>query len=201
MQGFASFAWAIITSVMLIFIELVLGLSGLDYYIVAIFLVLGFIVSLYVWRKNIQNKGKKKSLLLLFLFAIILLPTSLIGLFPFASNIIFGIIFILIIAAALSGWNLFPYIYKADIAEDEEKRTGELKAGLYDGFPSIILNIFQAFGPLVIGVVLSLPDITVGALTYSLGLVLWGPICSLILLVSYFFTKKYIQLDFDWEKK
>ncbi|MHA1473398.1 MAG: MFS transporter [Promethearchaeota archaeon] len=156
MQGFASFAWSIITTVMLTFVDSVLGLGTLEYYIVAIFLVLGFVVSLYIWRRNIQNKGKKKSLLLLFLFAIILLPTSLIGLFPFASNIIFGIIFILIIAAALSGWNLFPYIYKADIAEDEEKRTGELKAGLYDGFPSIILNIFQAFGPLIIGVVLSL---------------------------------------------
>lgn len=201
MQGFASFAWAIITSVMLIFIELVLGLSGLDYYIVAIFLVLGFIVSLYVWRKNIQNKGKKKSLLLLFLFAIILLPTSLIGLLPFASNIIFGIIFILIIGASLAGWGLFPYIYRADLAEEEEKRSGELKAGLYDGFPSIILNIFQAFGPLIVGAILALPEITVGTLTYSFGLVLWGPICSVILIISYFFTKKYIQLDFEWEKE
>ena len=201
MQGFASFAWSIITTVMLTFIDSVLGLSTLEYYIVAIILVLGFIVSLSIWRKQIQKKGKKKSLLLLFLFAIILLPTSLIGLIPFATNIAFGIIFILIIAVALSGWALFPYIYKADMAEDEEKRTGELKAGLYDGFPSIILNIFQAFGPMVIGLVLSLPMITVGALTYSFGLVLWGPICSLILIVAYFFTKKYIQLDFDWEKK
>ncbi len=201
MQGFASFAWAIIASVMLTFIELVLGLGTLEYYIVALFLVLGFIVSLYVWRKNIQNKGKKKSLLLLFLFAIILLPTSLIGLLPFASNIIFGIIFILIIAASLAGWGLFPYIYRADLAEEEERRSGELKAGLYDGFPSIILNIFQAFGPLIVGAILSLPEITVGALTYSFGLVIWGPICSVILIISYFFTKKYIQLDFEWEKE
>jgi GPH family glycoside/pentoside/hexuronide:cation symporter len=201
MQGFTGFAWSIITTVMLTFIDSVLGLSTLEYYIVAIFLVLGFIVSLYVWRKNIQNKGKKKSLLLLFLFAIILLPTSLIGLLPFASNIVFGIIFILIIAAALAGWGLFPYIFKADLAEDEEKRTGELKAGLYDGFPSIILNIFQAFGPLVIGLVLSLPEIMVGSLTYSIGLVIWGPLCSVIFIASYFFTKKYVQLDFEWEKE
>lgn len=200
MQGFASFAWSIITAVMLTFIDAVLGLSGLEYYLVAGFLVLGFIASLYIWRKNIQNKGKKKSLLLLFLFAIILLPTSLIGLIPFASNIIFGIFFILIIASSLAGWALFPYIYKADLAEDEEKRTGELKAGLYDGFPSIILNLFQAFGPLIIGTVLALPDITVGALTYSLGLVLWGPICSLILIVAYIFTKKFVELDFEWER-
>lgn len=201
MQGIASFAWSIITTVMLTFIQTVLGLGTVEYYIVAVSLVIGFVVSLYVWRKRIQNKGKKKSLLSLLLFAMLLLPTTLIGLIPFASNIIFGIIFILIIAAALAGWNLFPYIYKADLAEDDEKRSGELKAGIYEGFPSIVLNIFQAFGPLIIGVILSLRDITVGTLTYSLGLVLWGPICSVILLVAYYFTKKFVKLDFDWEKE
>ncbi|MFX1405857.1 MAG: MFS transporter, partial [Promethearchaeota archaeon] len=145
--------------------------------------------------------GKKRALLLLFLFAIILLPTSLLGLFTFASNIIFAIIFILIIAAALAGWNLFPYIYYADLAEDDQRRTGDLKAGIYTGFPSILLNIFQAFGPLIVGAVLSLPEITVGTLTYSIGLVLWGPICSVILLITYFYTRKFVTLDFDWERK
>lgn len=201
MQGFASFAWSIITTVMLSFIELVLGLSGFEYYIVTIFLVIGFIVTLIFWRKQIQSRGKKKALLTLFLFAIILLPTSLIGLLPIAANLIFGIIFILIIAAALAGWALFPYIYYADLAEDDEKRTGNLKAGIYAGFPSILLNIFQAFGPLIVGSILSLQEITVGSLTYSIGLVLWGPICSVILLLTYFYTRKFVTLDFDWEKK
>lgn len=201
MAGIASFAWSIITTVMLTFIELVLGLSGLIYYIVAVFLIIGFIAFLYVWRRLIQTKGKKQTLLYLYIFAIILLPTTLIGMIPLAANAIFGTIFILIIAAVLSGWGLFPYIYMADSAEDDEKQTGELKAGIYAGFPSILLNIFQAFGPLIIGIILSLQDITVGTLTYSFGLVLWGPICSLILIVAYIFTKKFVKLDFDWEKK
>ena len=201
MQGLASFAWAIITTVMLNFISVVLGLSGIEYYLVAVVLVIGFIVTLIFWRKQIQNRGKKKALLTLFLFAVVLLPTTLIGLLTFASNIIFGIIFILIIAAALAGWALFPYIYYADLAEDDEKRTGNLKAGIYTGFPSILLNIFQAFGPLIVGTILSLPDITVGLSTYSFGYVLWGPICSVILLIAYFYTKKFVTLDFKWEEK
>ena len=200
MQGLASFAWAIITTVMLNFISVVLGLSGIEYYLVAVVLVIGFIVTLIFWRKQIQNRGKKKALLTLFLFAVVLLPTTLIGLLTFASNIIFGIIFILIIAAALAGWALFPYIYYADLAEDDEKRTGNLKAGIYTGFPSILLNIFQAFGPLIIGTILSLPNITVGTSTYSFCYVLWGPICSLILLITFFYTKKFVKLDFEWEK-
>ena len=201
MQGVAGWAWSMVTNVMLTFVEKVLGLSTLQYYIIAGILMIGFVIFIYIWRRRIQKRGKKKSLLTLFLFAIILLPTSLIGLIPFASNFVFGLIFILIVAASISGWNLFPYIYKADIAEDEEKRSGELKAGLYDGFPSIILNIFQAIGVFLIGALLSLRNITVGGLTYSIGLVFWGPVCSGILIIAYLFTYWYVELDFDWEKK
>jgi Na+/melibiose symporter-like transporter len=201
MQGFASFAWSLVTTVMLTYVDSVLGLSTMEYYIVAVFLIIGFIFFIYIWRIIIQRRGKKRAILLLFLFAAILLPLSLVGLIPLATNIIFGIIFILIIAASYSGWSLFPYIYYADLAEDDEKRTGELKAGIYTGFNSIILNIFQALGPLIIGSILSLPNITVGSLSYSLGLVLWGPICTVILLLTYFYTKKFVTLDFDWEKK
>ncbi|MBY9019821.1 MAG: hypothetical protein KGD67_02105, partial [Candidatus Lokiarchaeota archaeon] len=106
------------------------------------------------------------------------------------------------VAIILGGWYLFPYIVYADIAEDDEKSTGNLKAGTYAGFPSLILNLFQAVGAIVIGSLFSLPNITVGTINpFSIGLALFGPICSVILIVAYFFTKKYVTLDFDWEKK
>jgi len=178
----------------------VLALGTMDYLIVAIFLLSGIFGFLYMWRKLLQKKGKKQTLLYIFLFAVISFPITLLGLIPMDSYLILGIFFILVIALSLAGWFLFPYIMYADLAEDDEKNTGELKAGIYVGFPSLILNIFQAVGLLVLGLITSLPDITVGALTYSIGLVLWGPLCSVILLVSYFYTKKYVKLDFDWEK-
>ncbi len=118
-----------------------------------------------------------------------------------SSYLILGIIFILGIAALLGGWYLFPYIIYADLAEDDEKSTGELKAGIYTGFPSIVLNIFQAGGIFLLGAILTLPSITTGSLTYSIGLILWGPICSLILICSWLYTKKFVTLDFEWEKK
>jgi len=118
------------------------------------------------------------------------------------SYLILGILFIAGVGAILGGWYLFPYIVYADVAEDDEKSTGDLKAGTYTGFPSIILNIFQAIGAIVIGLMFSLPSITVGSLDpYSIGLAFFGPICSVILLVSYFYTKKYVNLDFEWEKQ
>ena len=135
-------------------------------------------------------------------FAIVTLPLSILGLFSFATNIIFGIVFVILVAASLAGWYLFPYIIYADIAEDDEKKTGKLKAGIYTGFPAIILNIFQALSLLFTGWITSLPDVSnTPGNTFSLGLVLWGPICAVILIISLLYAKKFIHLDFEWEKQ
>jgi hypothetical protein len=96
---------------------------------------------------------------------------------------------------------LFPYIMYADIAEDDEKSSGDLRAGIYVGFPSIILNIFQAAGSLLLGSIMSLPNITVGTATFTMGLLVFGPICSGILLGSWLYTRKFVNLDFQWEGK
>ncbi len=201
MIGISSLAWSIITDVMLTFTTDVLDLGGTDFYIVAGFLIIGIFVFLYIWRKLISKKGKKQTLLYLFLFGVIFLLFTFIG-FIQIGGLVLGIIFIIGIAGLLGGWGLFPYIIYADLAEDDEKSTGELKAGTYAGYPALILNIFQAFGVFVLGVAIdALPNIAVGDLTYSLGLIVWGPICSLILLISYYFTKDKVRLDFDWEKK
>ena len=84
------------------------------------------------------------------------------------------------------------------MAEDDEKRTSELKAGIYAGFPSIALNLFQALGIRFLGEITSLPDITVGVQSFSIGYVIWGPICAVILILTYFYSKHFVKLDFDW---
>lgn len=202
MIGISSLAWSQISNVMLTYTQVVLDFGTTEYLLVAVSFIFGVLVFFYIWRKLIEKRGKKPTLLIIILFAIVFLPLTLVGLLPFAANLVFGLIFIIGIAAILGGWGLFPYIIYADLAEDDEKDTGNLKAGVYAGFPAIILNIFQAFGVFILGVAIeSLPDITVGSLTYSMGLILWGPICSIILIVAYLYTRKFIKLDFDWEKK
>ncbi|TXT66297.1 MAG: Major Facilitator Superfamily protein [Promethearchaeota archaeon] len=203
MVGISGLAWSMITSTMLKYTEDALNLGGLDYVIVALFLLIFIFIFLYLWRRSINKKGKKKTLLCIFLIAAAFLPITFISLIPMPSYLIFGIIFIIGIGAVLGGWFLFPYIVYADVAEDDQKRSGELKAGIYAGFPSIILNIFQAIGSLLIGAILSIPiyySPSVAVDSYSIGLILWGPIASLILLIAYFYTKKYVVLDFEWEK-
>ena len=200
MQGISGLGWSIISGVMLTYLEAVLSLGGLEYIIIALLFLLSIFVFLFLWRKQIERIGKKKTLLLVFLIAVVFLPITLLGLFEAIPNVILGAIFISGVGLILGGWYLFPYIMYADIAEDDEKSTGELKAGVYAGVPSIILNIFQAIGIFFLGFLLELPDVTVGTSTFSIGLVIWGPICSLILLVSYFYTRKFVELDFEWEK-
>jgi GPH family glycoside/pentoside/hexuronide:cation symporter len=205
MVGISGFGWSMITSVMLKYLEDVLNLSGNDYIIAAAALVLTIFIFLYLWRRTIQKSGKKKALLYIFIIAVVFLPISLLGLIPMSSYLVIGIVFIVGIGAILGGWFLFPYIVYADVAEDDEKSTGELKAGLYTGFPSIVLNLFQALGAFLIGSILSLPELlrhyVAEPYTFSIGLIIFGPIVSLILLISYLYTKKYVELDFEWEKK
>jgi len=195
MQGIASIAIIMTTSLMLVYISTVLQFDSTSYLIASIVFILGILFFLVLWRKLIEKLGRKRSLLYIFLTAIIFLPFTLFGLLPMGSTFIFGIIFILGITGCMGGWFLFSGIIYADIAEDDEKSTGELKAGIYKGFPSIVLNLFQALGLFIMGMILELPSM--GTLPYSIGYVVWGPICSLILIGAYFFTRKFIKLDFE----
>lgn len=200
MIGISSLAWSILSDALLAYNQSALYLGDLQFYIVAGVLLIGIFVFLFIWRRLIEKKGKKHALLYIFLFAIIFLPVSLLVLIEPLPRIIIAIIFVLVGTGVLGGWFLFPYIIYADVAEDDEKKTGQLKAGAYTGFNSIILNLFQAFGVFVLGTVIEiLPIITLAGNPVALGLVVFGPICSVILLVSYFYTRRYVTLDFKWE--
>lgn len=200
MIGISSLGWSILTNAILAYNQKVLYLSGIDFYIIAAVLLIGIFTFLFIWRRLIEKKGKKQTLLYIFIFAGIFLPVSLLALIEAIPRLVIGIIFVILATGVLGGWFLFPYIIYADVAEDDEKKTGQLKAGVYAGFNSIILNAFQAFGVFVLGVAIeSLPEITLGGNPAALGLILFGPICSVILLISYIYTEKYVTLDFKWE--
>ena len=202
MIGISSLAWSILNNALLAYTQGALFLSGLDFYVIAGFLLIGIFSFLYLWRRVLEKRGKKNTLLIIFLFAVITLPISLLALVDAFPRLLLGIIFIIIGTGSLGGWYLFPYIIYADIAQDDEQKTGQLKAGIYAGFNSIILNLFQAFGVFGLGVAIeSLPLITLTGGSVALGLILFGPISSAILLIAFFYTKKYVKLDFEWEKK
>ncbi len=199
MQGLASIAWVILSTVMLKFLTDVLFLNTTQYIIMAGSLIIGMVVFLVVWKHFIGKLGKKQSILYVFISGVIFCPISLFGLIDMQNPLLFAVIFILGVACVLGGWYLFPYIIYADLAEDDCRTTKTMKAGTYVGFPSIVLNLFQAAGTAILGLILKLPDITVGSKIFSLGMVVWGPVCALVLLGVIFYTKSFVKLDFEWE--
>ena len=200
LQGIAFLAIGMITPSLIGFATIVLKIEGTEFYLTAVSLLVGIMGFLFLWKKLIDKKGKKKTFLIILLTGIIVLPLSLIGLIPGEINFIITIIWVLAIAAFMGGWYLFPYIWLADLAEDADVRSGEgRKSGLYAGFPSILLNIFQAIALFITGFLLSLPNVP--GKDYSWGYVLWGVWCSGVIIVVYIIAKKLITLDFEWENK
>ncbi|GAB4320608.1 MAG: MFS transporter [Promethearchaeota archaeon] len=199
MHGIASLAWAMVTALLFGYAEDVLKLSGVLYYAAAAILILGLIGFLALWRKLIERRGKKEALKLIFAFEVVALPFSLVGLVqgdPTALAAL-GLTFLVAVTCGLAGWYLFPYLIYADAAEDDQRATEENKAGVYTGFPSIPLNLFQALSLFVMGAFVSLPDVP-GA-TFSWGYVLWGPLAAAYLVVAYLYLKGHVVLDFAWE--
>ncbi|MFX1469684.1 MAG: MFS transporter [Promethearchaeota archaeon] len=196
MIGLSSMAWVIILTQILPFYELVLDMDLSGYLLIMIIEVVSIIIFLDIWRRVIKKRGKKQTVLYIFILAILILPTTLFGLIQTNNYLLYGLLLMIGIGASLGGWYLLPAVIFADLAEYDEKTTGELKAGTYMGIPSIFLNIFQAIGVFLLGIINELPDIEVGSLSFSMGLILWGPLCSLILLISWWYTRKYLILDY-----
>ena len=199
MQGFASIAWIMVGTVMLSFLEDVLELTDMDFMITAGSLIIVTIIFFEVWKRLIKRNGKKRSILFVFLGGVIFLPISLLG-FTDWNALIIGLIFVFGLSAVMGGWYLFPYIMYADLAENDQRNTKTMKAGIYAGFPSIALNLLQAVGTGILGLLLKLPTIIIRTKEISIGMMLWGPVCSIILIGVIFYTKKFVKLDFDWEK-
>ncbi len=195
--GISSVAWVMIITQMLPFFETVLNLELSEYLLIFSINFLFVITFLEIWRRVIQKFGKKQTMLFIYILAALVLPITLLGLIPLNNFLFVGLFFMIGIGASLGGWYLLPAIIFADLAEYDERTTGELKAGTYTGVPSIFLNIFQALGVFLLGVINELPRITVGSLSYSMGLIIWSPICSLILLIAFFYTRKYLILDIE----
>ena len=129
------------------------------------------------------------------------MPISLLGRIRWSNPVYFALIFVLGLAGVMGGWYLFPYIIYADLAEDDERRTKVMKAGIYAGFPSIVLNLLQAFGLFILGLLFTYsPAYWRGKSLISMAMMYWGPVCSIFLILAIIFTIFFVKLDFEWEK-
>ncbi len=204
-QGIASLAWAMIFAVILGYLQYVLHFQSITFYIAAVVLIFGILSFLALWRKLIEKHGKKWVLEKILLIGIIFFPVTLIGIAQGTDFTVIGILIVLLAACTLGGWYIFPYLLYADLAEDDARRTDNFKAGVYAGFPSLPLNLFQGISYLITGYLDKNLDILPGTVTstfegVSWFYVIWGPLASIFLIIAYIYLKKRVVLDFAWEK-
>ena len=201
-RGFLSIALSIIMGIVLSWIDKALHFGTVEYLIFGLTL-LGVMFGGFIFWGNYGNKkGKTKSFIYAIFWTIIWIPLTLfVGQIEFVTQIvptlIQAIIFCVLIAMGLSGFYLLPYAIVADIVEEDERRTGESRAGMYYGFESIPLNIFQFFGYLIVGFLLeNFPIYTDWqGNAFSSGFLLWGPVSAVFMLISVIIFWKFVNAD------
>jgi GPH family glycoside/pentoside/hexuronide:cation symporter len=211
-QGIANITWSMFFSLIFGYLNYVLHLLDTNYvigpvaipvyYVVAVVLIVCILSFLAVWRRVIEKYGKKVTLEIILLMGICTFPLSLVGIVQGVNMGIVGMVLVVLVTAPVGGFFLFPYILYADFAEDDARRTNNFKAGLYAGFPEILLNILQAFSMFLTGILIDktiMPMLPGTDVTW--GYVWWGPIGAVFLVVALVYLRKKIVLDFDWEKE
>jgi GPH family glycoside/pentoside/hexuronide:cation symporter len=190
-QGILSFGFIMTESIFLIYFTTVIQFSTIQ--------ILGFLVEFLViiyvffvvWPMVIRRKGKRYTLTVsLSIAAVALFFILFVGQvpgFPLPAYIQTYIV-IGFIVTGLAGYFLMPYIIYADFAQVDQIKTGEGRAGVYTGFSSIPLNIFQFISTVLLGFMLGLPPFP--GQSFSSGLLLWGPISALFLIFGLLVLRK-----------
>jgi len=158
----------------------VLLLRDLQYIGMALAL-LGFtFIFFFVWTRVSHRTGSKRvPLVISIVLLLVVLPTTLVidqGPLTAIPTFVQGTCFIGLVAAGLSGWYLLPNPITADIVHEHKNRTAEGRAGSYEGFINLPLNLFQILATILAGLLLSLPALPPNG--YSLGYLWWGPVAA-----------------------
>ncbi len=192
-QGMMSVGFSIIITIILTYVSDFLKLQGLKLFVFALILLLVVLVFFVIWTRMGSRMGIKSTMTIaLSLLSIVLFMTLFIGTPTIPLPIDYqGYIFIALASIGISGYWLFPYAIMAHIIEVDEIMSGENRAGMYTGFNSIPLNIFQAIAMVLTGYIVDLPN--------QLGMYIWGPVSSIFIIIGLIIFR-YVETDPDFEK-
>jgi Na+/melibiose symporter-like transporter len=196
-QGLLSVSFISIQSLVLGFVQYILNFStSMDYITFGAIFILVVIISFLIWMLVFRRIGKKRGLTFAMVFLSLVLPFSLFIGWPGIPLSLFwqGFIYVALVAFCMSGYMLIPYVIMSDIAHEDELRTGESRAGIYMGFNSIPLNLFQALGFLISGI-LTWTVVFPGNTGYRA----FGPVLAFFLLFGALVLQE-VKLDFDFKK-
>jgi len=196
LQGLMSMPTAILASLIMSYLQKVLNVTGTQFMMVGGLMLLVTIFLFPVWAMISRRVGKKLPLSASISILIVSLPLTLVLGQPFLDFIpsfFQGVFFISLFGIGISGWYLLPNPITADMAQEDEMLGGEARAGSYTGLISIPLNVLQALARFIAGFIADLP--LVAGQNYSMGLLLWGPVSSILLIPCLLVLVKYVKTD------
>ncbi|MHA2140318.1 MAG: MFS transporter [Candidatus Thorarchaeota archaeon] len=183
--GFLSFSFSAITSQIVGYAQNVLLLTSFETLLPpAIALLISVIVFLYVWIRMLKNTGKGRLMFYsLILLALLMSLTPFLGsLIGPLSNVIVATLYFVPLAACMAVYYLMSYVVPADIVHVDELASGQSRAGIYEGFKGVPLNMFQAVSAVLLGWFMEYATVALGG--EIVGFLWWGPIFAPFLLVS-----------------
>ncbi|MFX0054642.1 MAG: MFS transporter [Promethearchaeota archaeon] len=198
-SGFLAFSFSAITTQIVGYSQTVLLLTSMDLLLPpAIALLISIIIFLYLWVKMIHRVGKGRLLFYsMVILAFLMAMTPVLGwLTGVISNVIVAFFYFIPLAACMAVWYLMSYIVPADIAHVDELGTGKGRAGMYEGFKGVPLNIFQAMTAVSLGSLMSFSVASTGSELF--GYLWWGPIFAPFLLISAWILRS-TNIDPDFE--
>jgi GPH family glycoside/pentoside/hexuronide:cation symporter len=183
--GFYSAALAVTIKIIVPMLEHGLQLGTIELISVAGIFIIGILVLLYVWAYFVKRLGKRRTLTLgLAILATILPFTAVIGLPILGPALIQLVVWAIPFAAAMAVIYMMRYVVLADIAQKDEIDSGEGRAGVYEGFQGVPLNIFQAVGVALLGWILLVLQVSPPPDPVNFGFFWWGPIYAIFVVIS-----------------
>jgi GPH family glycoside/pentoside/hexuronide:cation symporter len=198
-MGFASFSFSAITTEIVGYANEVLLLTSIESLIPpAIALLISIIIFFYIWTKILKRIGKGRLYSYSYTaLAILMFLSPVIGmLVGVISNVIVATIYFIPLAAFMAVHFIMSYVVPADIAHVDELKSGKSRAGIYEGFKGVPLNIFQAITGLSLGWLMEYSKVMTGS-TYF-GYLWFGPIFAPFLIISVLILRK-TNIDPDFE--
>lgn len=197
--GFLSFSFSAITTQIVGYAQSVLLLTSMELLLPpAIGLLVSIIIFLYIWIKMIGRVGKGRLMFYsLILLAILMAMTPVVGwLAGVISNVVVAFFYFIPLAACMAVYYLMSYIVPADIAHVDELETGKSRAGMYEGFKGVPLNMFQATTAVLLGWFMSFSVASTGNELF--GYLWWGPLFAPFLLIAAWILRR-TNIDPDFE--
>jgi len=192
--GFWSISLSAVTSAMVQMVQYGLGLPTTQLIIAALALFMSIFVMLYVWGRIGKRLGHKRTLQIALLLLACVLPFTVVLPPSFPLVILLAIP----IGAAIACMYLMRYVGTADIARADELLSGESRAGMYEGFYGVPLNLFQAIGVQFLGIILLVGEVYPPQSYPNIGIFWWGPLFAPYLVVAALILGM-ITIDFDFK--